>query len=110
MIDPKGPGVVTRAVLNLMPIPAARWTALASFERVDDAALTVSEIIAGIARALEIATRGLWRSQAHLPSGYPTNNEAMLIVELDGEPDDVVRETLRSKRSCGVGIPRCALQ
>ena len=31
--------------------------------------------------------------EAHLPSGYPTNNEAMLIVELDGEPDDVVRET-----------------
>jgi len=49
-------GVVTRAVLNLMPIPAARWTALASFERVDDAALTVSEIIAAgiLPGALEI--------------------------------------------------------
>ena len=28
-----------------------------------------------------------------LPSGYPTDKAAMLIVELDGEPDDVARET-----------------
>jgi glycolate oxidase len=89
-------GVVTRAVLNLMPIPAARWTALASFERVDDAALTVSEIIAAgiLPGALEICDKRFMEIlEAHLPSGYPTNNEAMLIVELDGEPDDVVRET-----------------
>ena len=31
--------------------------------------------------------------EAHLPSGYPTDKEAILIVELDGEPDDVARET-----------------
>ena len=88
-------GVVTRAVLNLMPIPAARWTALASFERVEDAALTVSEIIAAgiLPGALEICDkRSMEILEAHLPSGYPTDNEAMLIVELDGEPDDVVRE------------------
>ena len=89
-------GVVTRAVLNLMPIPAARWTALASFERVDDAALTVSEIIAAgiLPGALEICDKRFMEIlEAHLPSGYPTDNEAMLIVELDGEPDDVARET-----------------
>ena len=74
-------GVVTRAVLNLMPIPAARWTALASFERVEDAALTVSEIIAAgiLPGALEICDKRFMEIlEAHLPSGYPTNNEAML--------------------------------
>jgi glycolate dehydrogenase FAD-linked subunit len=89
-------GVVTRAVLNLMPIPAARWTALASFERVEDAALTVSEIIAAgiLPAALEICDkRSMEILEAHLPSGYPTDKAAMLIVELDGEPDDVARET-----------------
>ena len=103
-------GVVTRAVLNSMPIPAARWTALASFERVEDAALTVSEIIAAgiLPAALELCDKRLMEiMEAHLPSGYPTDKAAMLIVELDGEPDDVTRETPRSKRSCGVGIPRC---
>jgi glycolate oxidase len=52
-------GVVTRTVLNLMPIPAARWTALASFDRVADAALTVSEIIAAgiLPAALELCDK-----------------------------------------------------
>ena len=89
-------GVVTRAVLNLMPIPAARWTALASFDRVEDAALTVSEIIAAgiLPAALEFADKRLVEvMEAYLPSGYPTDKEAILIVELDGEPDDVARQT-----------------
>ena len=89
-------GVVTRAVLNLMPIPAARWTALASFDRVEDAALTVSEIIAAgiLPAALEMCDKRLVEvMEAYLPSGYPTDKEAILIVELDGEPDDVARET-----------------
>ena len=89
-------GVVTRAVLNLMPIPAARWTALASFDRVEDAARTVSEIIAAgiLPAALEMCDKRLVGvMEAYLPSGYPTDKEAILIVELDGEPDDVARET-----------------
>ena len=89
-------GVVTRAVLNLMPIPAARWTALASFERVEDAALTVSEIIAAgiLPAALELCDKRCMEIlEAHLPSGYPTDKDAMLIVELDGEHDDVTRQT-----------------
>lgn len=89
-------GVVTRAVLNLMPIPAARWTALASFDRVEDAAVTVSEIIAAgiLPAALEFADKRFVEvMEAHLPSGYPTDKEAILIVELDGEPDDLARET-----------------
>ena len=87
-------GVVTRAVLNLMPIPAARWTALASFDRVEDAALTVSEIIAAgiLPAALEICDKRLVEvMEAHLPSGYPTDKAAILIVELDGERDDVAQ-------------------
>ncbi|MGA5462017.1 FAD-linked oxidase C-terminal domain-containing protein [Mycobacterium sp. NPDC050041] len=89
-------GVVTRAVLKLMPIPAVRWTALAAFDRVEDAALAVSEIIAAgiLPAALELCDqRFVEIMEAHLPSGYPTDKAAMLIVELDGEPDDIARET-----------------
>lgn len=89
-------GIVTRAVLNLIPIPIAHWTALAGFERVEDAAHTVSEIIAAgiLPSALEICDKRFMEiMEAHLPSGYPTDKEAMLIVELDGEPDDLARET-----------------
>ena len=89
-------GVVTRAELNLLPIPAARWTALAAFDRVEDAASTVSEIIAAgiLPAALEICDRGAVEIfEAYLPSGYPTDKAAILIVELDGEPDDVALDT-----------------
>ncbi len=89
-------GVATRAVLNLSPIPAARWTALASFDSVEDAAQTVSEIIAAgiLPAALELCdNRAIEVMEAHLPSGYPADKEAILIVEFDGEPDDVARDT-----------------
>ncbi len=89
-------GVVTRAVLNLMPMPSAHWTALASFDRVEDAALTVSEIIAAgiLPAALEICDKRFMEiMEAHLPSGYPTDKEAMLIVELDGGAAELNHET-----------------
>ncbi|MGE0783542.1 FAD-linked oxidase C-terminal domain-containing protein [Mycolicibacterium sp.] len=89
-------GVVTRAVLDLIPIPAARWTALASFDRVEDAASAVSEIIASgiLPAALELCDKRFVEiMEAHLPSGYPTDKAAMLIVELDGAPDVVAGET-----------------
>ena len=88
-------GVVTQAVLNLLPLPAARWTALAAFDRVEDAASTVSEIIAAgvLPAALEICDRrAIEVFEAHLPSGYPTDRAAILIAEVDGEPDDVARD------------------
>jgi glycolate oxidase len=89
-------GVVTRAVLNLTPIPAARWTALVSFGRVEEAAQTVSEIIAAgiLPAALELCDkRAIEIMESYLPSGYPRDKAGMLIVELDGEPDDVARDT-----------------
>jgi glycolate oxidase len=89
-------GVITRAALNLMPIPAARWTALASFDRIDDAAQTVSDIIAAgvLPAALEICDKRFMEIlESHLASGYPTDKEAMLIVELDGDAGDLARET-----------------
>lgn len=88
-------GVVTRAVLNLLPLPAARWTALAGFDRVEDAALAVSEIIAAgiLPAALEICDRrAIEILEANLPSGYPTDREAILIAELDGDADEVVQD------------------
>jgi glycolate dehydrogenase FAD-linked subunit len=88
-------GVATRAVLNLMPIPAARWTALVSFDRPEEAAQTVSEIIAAgiLPAALELCdNRAIEVMEAYLPSGYPIDKAAMLIVELDGDPDEVARD------------------
>ena len=94
-------GVVTRAVLNLVPIPTARWTALAAFDRIEDAAATVSEIIAAgvLPAALEICDRRtIELCEAYLACGYPTDREAILFVELDGDPDEVGRDAADLKR------------
>jgi glycolate oxidase len=94
-------GVVTRATLNLLPLPAARWTALAAFDRVEDAALTVSEIIAAgiLPAALEICDRRtIELCEAYLPCGYPTDREAILFAELDGDPDEVARDAADLER------------
>jgi glycolate oxidase len=88
-------GIVTRATLNLLPLPAARWTALAVFDSVEDAVLTVSEIIAAgvLPAALEICDRRMIElSEAYRPSGYPSDKEAILFAEVDGDVDEVARD------------------
>lgn len=85
-------GVVTRAELRLRRLPTAAWTALVSFAHIEDATATVSEIIAERinAAALEVLDRrgveviDTWRT-----SGYPTEPEALLFAEVDGEPGEV---------------------
>jgi glycolate oxidase len=88
-------GVATRAVLNLIELPAAHWTALAAFDRVEDAAETVTEIIAAgiLPAALELCDQPAMKVlEAHLPSGYPTSKDAVLFVELAGDADAVARD------------------
>ncbi len=36
--------------------------------------------------------------EAHLPSEYPTDKDAILIVELDGEPDEIARDMPRLEK------------
>ena len=58
---------------------------MAAFDRAADAALAVSQIIAaGIQpAALEICDRRMVEiCEAHLPSGYPREREAILFAEL----------------------------
>jgi glycolate oxidase len=91
-------GVATGATLKLRPLPASTWTALAAFDHLEDAALLVSEIIA--ARVAPAALEMCDRRQVNLcedwlPSGYPREAEAILFIELDGDPDDVKAQVAR---------------
>jgi glycolate oxidase len=85
-------GVVTQATLKLRPLPAATWTALVSFDRLEDAVAAVSEVIAaGLSpAALELCDRRQVNlCEDWLPSGYPRTADAILFAELDGETDEV---------------------
>ena len=102
-------GLVTRAELRLRHLPRAAWTALASFERMEDAAAAVSSIIADRinASALELlARRGVALIDAWRPSGYPTEPGALLFAEVDGEPEEVEAEASRLKAVLARADPR----
>ena len=83
-------GIVTRLTVRIMRLPEAVKTLLAIFETIDDAANTVSDIIAeGILPAtLEMMDKTVIKAvELAYSSGYPLDAEAVLIIELDGVRD-----------------------
>lgn len=88
-------GVVSEVTVRLIEKPAARATVAASFPRLDDASRAVTAILgAGIVPlALEVMDRTTLQCvEAHLHAGLPVDMEALLLVDLDGEPAGVARE------------------
>ena len=91
-------GIITEVLLKVLPRPAARRTLLALYDRIEDAAETVSAIIAAriIPCTLEFLDRVTARSVeefAHV--GLPTDCDAILLMETDGHPAAVADEAER---------------
>src|SRR6478735_7312438 len=91
-------GVITEVLLKLVPRPPARRTMLALYDRIEDAAETVSAIIA--ARIIPCTLEFLDRMTtvcveefAHV--GLPTDCAAVLLMETDGHPAAVADEADR---------------
>ncbi|MFP3901030.1 MAG: FAD-binding oxidoreductase [Acidimicrobiia bacterium] len=85
-------GIATRIAVRLTPDPPAVATLLVDFASVDDAAATVSGIIAAglVPAALEMMDRRITRAaEDFVHAGYPTDAAAVLLVELDGLPAGV---------------------
>jgi glycolate oxidase len=91
-------GVVTKVLLRLIPPPAARRTLLASFAQIEQAAQTVSDIIADriIPCTLEFLDRTTIRCVEDFSKvGLPLDCEALLLMETDGHPEAVAGEAAR---------------
>ncbi|RIK73059.1 MAG: glycolate oxidase subunit GlcD [Planctomycetota bacterium] len=89
-------GIVTRVLLKLLPLPAARQTMLASFTSIEAAGETVSDIIAAkiIPCTLEFLDQQTLRCvEAFAQVGLPTEAAAILIMETDGHPQVVAEES-----------------
>ncbi len=94
-------GIITKALLKLLPKPAAKKTLLASYARMADAAATVSAIIAAkiIPCTLEFLDKVTIRcveEYAHV--GLPLDAEAILLMETDGHPAAVAEEAAEMER------------
>lgn len=88
-------GIITEVLLKLLPRPAARRTMLAIYERMEDAAETVSAIIAAriIPCTLEFLDQTTIRCvEAFAKIGLPTDCAALLLMETDGHPAAVSDE------------------
>ncbi len=88
-------GIITEVLLKLLPRPAARKTLLAVFDRMEDAAETVSAIIAAriIPCTLEFLDRMTVNCvESYAKIGLPTDCDAVLLMETDGHPAAVAEE------------------
>jgi glycolate oxidase len=82
-------GVITKILLKLLPRPTAKATVLATFPALEQAAATVSAIIAAhlVPCTLEFLDRKTLRCvEDYAPIGLPVNAGALLFMETDGHP------------------------
>jgi glycolate oxidase subunit GlcD len=86
-------GITTEITVRLEPTPPSVRTMLADFPSVRSASQAVSSIIAAgiVPAALEMMDRACVAAvEASIyAAGYPTDAAAVLLVELDGQPDAV---------------------
>ena len=88
-------GVITKVLLKLIPPPAARKTMLAVYDTMENAARTVSAIIAAkiIPCTLEFLDRVTINCvEDYAAIGLPREAEALLLIESDGHPAAVEEE------------------
>ena len=88
-------GIATRICVRLVEDPPDVATLLLDFARVEDAAETVSAVIAAgiVPAALEIMDQRVVEAvEPFVHAGYPLDAAAVLIVELDGLPAGVAAE------------------
>ena len=96
-------GVITKILLRLIPMPAAKKTMVATFSEMDRAAEAVSAIIA--AKIIPCTLEFLDRTTIHCVEdfakiGLPLDCEALLLMETDGHPAVVDEEAKAMERIC----------
>jgi glycolate oxidase len=97
-------GVITRLTLRLLPLPARVRTLLAGFPDVERAAQAVSETIARglVPRACEFMdARSLDLVREHADVPVETGTRALLILEVDGTPEQVEQDLAGVLEVCG---------
>lgn len=88
-------GIVTKAILRLVPKPETVRTLMAVFPRLEDAAETTAAIVAkGVTPAtIEIMDQLTLKAvENYLHIGLPVEAEAVLLIEVDGFAEAVTRQ------------------
>jgi glycolate oxidase len=106
-------GVVTKVTLKLIPLPETKATMLALFREVEDAAKTVSAIVAAriVPSTIEFMDKASIRcSEQASPMGLPEGVGGLLLIEVDGSQESVLAEAEKIKKIVlGHNALRCDL-
>jgi len=113
-------GIVTRAVLRLVRVPAGARTLLASFGAVDACSRSVSGIVAAgiVPAAMEMMDQlSLQAIAQYVPAaGLPTDVPAVLLVEVEGLPAELdaqeaaVVDVFRANRARAIRVAATAAE
>ncbi|MBM3279758.1 MAG: FAD-binding protein [Candidatus Handelsmanbacteria bacterium] len=98
-------GVITRIVLKLIPKPQAKRTLLALYDRMTDAAQTISAIIERqiIPCTLEFLDQTTIACvEGYAKIGLPTDPDAVLLIEVDGHPVQVEEQAAQLEELAAV--------
>lgn len=96
-------GIITELTVKLMPKPQVTKTAKAVFDKLEDASTAVNSILlAGVLPSkLELMDDTTIECvENHLCIGLPTDAEAILIIETDGDADTAQREIEVAAQVC----------
>lgn len=88
-------GIALEITVRLLPLPEVYRTVLAAYQDVQQAGEAVAQVVASglLPGAMEIMDRlAIKAAETAVQAGYPAAAEALLIVELEGEADQVERE------------------
>lgn len=91
-------GIVTEVTVRLLPIPTSARLVMAAFDNVETAGDAVGAVIsAGIIPAgLEMMdNHAIVAAEAFVNAGYPTDAEALLLCEVDGDSEEVNEQSTR---------------
>jgi glycolate oxidase len=95
--------LATKIIVRLLPKPKTKRTLQAIYNRIDDAGNTVAKIIeAGIIPAtLELMDNQIVKAlEDFMHLGFPLDAEAVLLIDVDGEPETVEKQAVLIAEFC----------
>lgn len=96
-------GIITKAILRLIPKPPASETVMAVFDSLVDAGRAISQILTSgiLPSKMELMDQAsMVAVENYQPSGLPTDAEALILIELDGHPMAVRDEAEQVSQVC----------
>ncbi|AZV41953.1 FAD-binding oxidoreductase [Peribacillus asahii] len=98
-------GIITKAILRLIPKPPATATLMAIFSNLVDAGRAISNILSSgiLPSKMELMDQAsIIAVENYQPMGLPKDAEAIILLELDGHPLALQDEIIQAERLCYV--------